>query len=156
METFPKDERPGVTAERVGFSGRFEQVGEVTVTFVGQNNDHGITNEVVFEARRHAPYNFVNVPGPDRNHLEGTSIPQIAEQIPKRDFKTTVNNNGAFHDSSLPHIAQGDYGTVNQGNSVSIGNTFVNGNMVQNVNENGVSGAVLSYILTLFIPADMI
>jgi len=63
----------------------------------------------------------------------------------------SVNNAGVFHDSNLSHVNQGNYSTFNQGSTIS-GNTFVNANTVQNVNENGVSGALLTWISPLFIP----
>ena len=72
----------------------------------------------------------------DDEYLEGTSIPQSSRQKPNTDYKTTVNNAGTFHDSNLSHINQGGNSTVNQGRIV------VGGNMVQYVNDNGLSGAV--------------
>ena len=93
----------------------------------------------------------MNVPRIERSQddqLEGPSIPQIAGQTLKTYSKTTVNNAGTFHGSNLLHNNQGDYGTFTQGNTITIGgdrNIFnVGGGMVQTVNEDGVSSAVLS------------
>ena len=93
------------------------------------------------EAHQREPDTTANAPRLDRSqdgeYLEGTSIPQSSRQKPNTDYKTTVNNAGTFHDSNLSNINQGGNSTVNQGRII------VNGNVVQNINENWVSGAVL-------------
>ena len=136
------DERPEVVAEH----DRIEQAG---ASFVSRNC-HVITQEIE-EAHRQEPYSPMDVPRIDRSEddqLEGSSVPQTAGQKPKTDSKTTVNNAGIFHGSNLLHVNQGDYGTFTQGNSFSIGRNFFNvsGGTVQNVNEDGLSGAVLCCI----------
>jgi hypothetical protein len=84
----------------------------------------------------------------DGDYLEGTSIP---EQGSGSGIKT-VNNAGVFHNSNFSHVNQGSYSTVSQGSSINVSNTFVSGNMVRGVNENGVSGAVLSHVNRSFNP----
>ena len=98
------------------------------------------------EAHQREFHTAANAPSVDRSkdndYLEGTSTAQFSKQklTGKTSFKTTVKNAGAFQDSNLSHINQGGNSTVNQGRII------VNGNVVGNVNENGLSGAVLSCI----------
>ena len=91
----------------------------------------------------HAAANVPRLNRPEDDCLEGTPIPQIAPKKSNSDVsKTTVNNAGVFHNPNLSHVNQGNYSTVNQGDVRIV----VGGNMVQNVNEDGVFGAVLSWI----------
>ena len=142
-EAAPQAEDPEVTAEWV-------MIGQIGESFVGGRNYHSIIQKTESEEHRRLPHNSVNAPGLDRSHLEGTAIPQISPQSPESDSRTAVNNNGAFHDSNLFHVNQGDYGTVSQGNTFSVNynrNVFnVAGGMVQNLNEDGLSGVVPSWI----------
>jgi hypothetical protein len=122
----PPKKLKGLGTQQEGLSGLSKRVSRLSAEMI-------MSYEIEPEA---------DVPRPDRshvNHLEGPSIPRTTAKNPKSAFKTTVNNTGAFHDSNISHINQGDYSTVAQGNHIF----NIRGNTVH-VNEDGLSGAVRS------------